>query len=97
MVSKTSGATAKVVTAAVPTVSGTLAVGSKLTAKPGSWTKKTKFGYQWLRDGVAISGATRGTYQLVLADVGTRVSVRVTGKRSGYATVTRVSATSAIT
>ncbi|KIC47790.1 calcium-binding protein [Tateyamaria sp. ANG-S1] len=35
------------------------------------------FSYQWLRDGVAISGATESAYTLVGDDVGAAVSVRV--------------------
>ena len=31
--------------------------------------------YQWLRDGVAIAGATGSTYTMVSADVGTVISV----------------------
>ena len=35
------------------------------------------FSHQWLRDGVAIGGATASTYTLVAADVGTQISVEV--------------------
>lgn len=35
------------------------------------------FTYQWLRDGIAISGASAGTYALTDADVGARISVSV--------------------
>ncbi|MCJ7873332.1 DUF4214 domain-containing protein [Phaeobacter sp. J2-8] len=35
------------------------------------------FDYQWLRDGVAIQDATSKSYQLVDADTGARISVRV--------------------
>ncbi len=35
------------------------------------------FGYQWLRDGQVVAGATGSTYTLGAADVGTRISVRV--------------------
>jgi parallel beta-helix repeat protein len=35
------------------------------------------FSYQWLRDGVSIEGATSLTYTLGDADVGTKISVRV--------------------
>lgn len=89
--SRTSAATAKVATAATPTVSGSYAVGSTLKAKPGSWTKKTRFSYQWLRDGVAIRKATKSRYRLTSADAGKLITVRVTGKRSGYATVAKQS------
>jgi hypothetical protein len=35
------------------------------------------FSYQWLRDGVAITGATDSTYLLTQEDVGTSISVQV--------------------
>lgn len=91
-ISRTSAATAKVATAGTPTVTGTAAVGSTLKAKAGTWTKKTKFSYQWLRNGTPIRKATKSSYKLVAADRGAQISVRVTGKLSGYATVSKTSA-----
>lgn len=89
--SRTSAATAKVTTAGTPTITGAMAVGSTLKAKPGSWTKKTKFTYQWLRDGAKISKATKSSYKLTKADAGKLITVQVTGKLSGYATVAKTS------
>src|SRR5690606_40310534 len=43
---------------------------------------------QWLRDGATIPGATGASYVPVAADVGRRLSLRVTASRSGYATAT---------
>jgi len=40
--------------------------------------------YQWLRDGVDISGATSATFDLTQADVGTAISVRVTYNSTDY-------------
>ena len=77
---------------AKPTISGTAQVGKTLSAKPGSWTAGTSFGYQWLRAGKAIKGATKAAYQLVAADAGQKVSVRVTGSKSGYASAQETSA-----
>lgn len=79
-------------TAPTPTVTGTTAVGKKLSVKKGTWTAKTTFTYQWLRNGKAISKATGATYTLKKADKGTVISVKVTGKKSGYLTTSRVSA-----
>ena len=93
-VSRTSAAYGKVATAGTPSVSGTYLVGSTLKAKTGTWTKKTKFSYQWLRDGVAISKATKSSYKLTGADNGKAITVKVTGKLSGYATVAKNSAAS---
>ena len=62
-ISRISTATAKVTTAGTPTITGSPAVGSTLTAKPGTWNKKTKLSYQWLRNGKAISKATKASLQ----------------------------------
>lgn len=65
------------VIAGVPTISGTAEVGETLTASPASVTGNPTPSrtWQWLRDGVDISGATSITYTLVSADGGTDVSV----------------------
>jgi len=47
--------------------------------------------YQWLRDGVAIEGATSSTYRLVDADAGRSVTVRLTASASGYESLMVVS------
>lgn len=97
--SKTSAVTVAVVkgtlTAPVPTIVGTAKVGVKLTATAGSWTSGTKLTYQWLRNGVAISGATSSTYVAVAADAGKKISVKVTGSLAGYTTVSKTSAATA--
>lgn len=85
-VSKTSNVTAKVkagkLTAVTPTISGTAQVGKTLTANAGSWEPSpVTLSYQWLRDGVAISSATTSTYTLVNVDIGTKISVKVTGSK----------------
>jgi hypothetical protein len=83
--------------APTPTISGTLKVGSTLTAAAGTWTPApSTLTYQWRRNGVAISGATARTYKLVTADAATTVTVTVTAKRSGYTTASRTSATKKI-
>ena len=41
------------------------------------------YSYQWLRDGVEISGSTRTTYTLVDADLNKRISTRTTYTFSG--------------
>jgi hypothetical protein len=49
---------------------------------PGGVTVTTT--YQWLRDGIGITGATGTSYTLVTADFGKSLSVRATGKAPGY-------------
>ncbi|MFT3889484.1 MAG: CHAP domain-containing protein [Arachnia sp.] len=97
-VAKTSSATAKVKglaleTTPTPTVSGTSAVGMKLTATPGEWDEGVALAYQWLRDGKDISSATKATYTLAAADKGAKVGVRVTGAKPGYNAIAKTSAT----
>jgi hypothetical protein len=46
-----------------------------------------KASYQWLNDGVPISGATRTSYTFKAPDVGHNVSVRVTLNRTAYTTL----------
>ncbi|GAA5226362.1 hypothetical protein [Paeniglutamicibacter antarcticus] len=87
---KASKATAQVAlrqftTPPVPTISGTVTVGSTLTAIPGNWGPvDVLFQYQWYRDGTYLPSATDPTYQLTAADLGKRISVLVEGSKAGY-------------
>ena len=97
-VTKTSKATAKVVSAftkaPTPKITGTAKVGKKLTAKAGTWKPSSaKLSYQWYRGSSKIVGATKKTYTLAKADKGKTVKVKVTAKKSGYITASRFSAT----
>lgn len=64
----------------LPVITGTAAEGQVLTATQGSWTgyPAPTYAYAWLRNGVAIGGATVSTYTLVAGDVGNQISVQVT-------------------
>jgi hypothetical protein len=90
-IAKVSGATAKVALTATPTISGTVKVGSTLTAHPGTWTTGTAFTYRWYASGTAITGATRSTFVPASAQRGKTIAVLVTGTKAGYATVSRKS------
>ncbi len=70
---------------------GWIKAGDTVTARPGEWSPTPTFSYQWLRDSKAISGATAETYRLTEADGGTQISVRVTGSRAGYPSLTLTS------
>ena len=83
-----------VVNSVLPTISGSAVLGQTLTAKAGTWTTGATLTYQWLREGQPITGATAATYKVTTADAGQRISVRVTGTKSG---MTATSATSALT
>jgi bacillolysin len=80
------------VVAGSPTISGKAVVGKKLTAHAGAWTPgDATLSYQWLRNGTPVAGATGSTYKMKNKDKGKKISVQVTGVRSGY---TSASATS---
>jgi hypothetical protein len=85
-------------TGATPTITGTTKVGSTLTARAGTWAPApVTLSHQWLRNGVVISGATATTYKLTATDKGKRITVRVTGTKAGYTTLSQTStATAAI-
>jgi lysophospholipase L1-like esterase len=84
---------------AAPTIGGTPQMGQVLTADPRVWgPAPVALAYQWLRDGTAIASATTSSYAMVPADVGTHLSVRVTGTKDHYAAATRTSdATAGVT
>jgi hypothetical protein len=67
-----------------PSISGTAAVGSLLTATGGTWNPPDATrAYQWFRGSTAIVGATAATYTPVAADVGQPLRVRVTASKAG--------------
>ena len=77
-----------------PRISGSVIVGSELTATQGSWSgSPTSFAYQWVRcprggglptgaDCAAIGGASTTKYVVATADVDHRLRVRVTAANS---------------
>ena len=80
-----------------PKISGKAKAKSKLTAKPGTWKPgRVTLKYQWYRNSTAIKGATKSTYKLATADKGKKVKVIVTGRKAGYASVAKSSATKKI-
>jgi len=84
------GTFAKVI---APKTTGTAATGYTLSAtvtQPSPSASAVR--YQWLRDGKAISGATKSSYKLTAADQGKKVAVRAEFVRSGYQTTTATSA-----
>lgn len=68
-----------------PSITGTATAGSSLTVAAGAgWTAGTNFSYKWLRGGQAISGATSASYTLQQADIGSLLTIQVTGSQLGY-------------
>ena len=71
-----------------PSFSGKAKVGKKLKASLGSWSPApTRITYTWLRNGKPIKGAHQATYKVTRKDRGKKISVRVTGSRDGYPSV----------
>jgi uncharacterized repeat protein (TIGR01451 family) len=61
-----------------PSIAGTPAIGQILEANVGGWSGSgVTYGYQWLRDGIAIPDATGADYRVRIADVRHRLSVEV--------------------
>lgn len=72
---------------------GTAEIGSPLTASTPQWNvAPVATGYQWLRDGQAILGATQRFHEVGLADAGHQLSVSMTGSADGWESATVVSA-----
>jgi hypothetical protein len=76
-----------------PTISGTPANGSTLTANKGTWSgSPTSIAVQWLRCDAggngctAVSGATGDTYAVAQADAGDTIRLSVTATNSGGST-----------
>ena len=77
------------VNTALPSISGSSAVGSTLTCIPGSWAAfpvinpSVGYAYQWLRNGLAIGGATNSTYLTQSpTDIGQTMRCEVTATNS---------------
>ncbi|HJX78303.1 hypothetical protein [Glutamicibacter sp.] len=74
--------------ASKPAITGTAKVGSKLTAKAGTISKKdAKLTYIWLRNGKPIFQQNRSTYTLKVADLGKKISVKAQYTHKYYNTV----------
>jgi hypothetical protein len=75
-----------------PRITGSLSMASKLRASlEGSWAPGTKYSYQWLMNGEIIPGERSLNYTLGLDQVGTYVTVRVCGSKTGYETKCEIS------
>lgn len=74
----------KLKTTKKPTLSGKGKVGAKEKVKPGKWSAKAKYSYQWLLNGKKIKHATKSSFKPVKNDGGKKLSCRVTAKASGF-------------
>jgi len=87
--STASVSSAPYVSATVPAISGTVAVGQVLTCSQGVWygNATITYAYQWTRSGSNISGATSTTYTLVSGDAGLSIACKVTATNGIGSTV----------
>lgn len=71
-------------------------VGSRLAADPGTWLPQgVRITYRWFRSGAPIRTAVGSEYLLTRADVGSRITVRISGHLDGYRDLAVVSAPTA--
>jgi hypothetical protein len=88
---------------ALPSVSGSAAVGQTLSASTGSWTGSPTFTYQWLSCDVnglscwPILGATSSSYTAAIADIGLTLEAQVTATTSAGSTSAASSPTGTVT
>jgi hypothetical protein len=68
-----------------PSLSGSHKVGKTETVKPGTWSQKATFTYQWLLNGKVIKHATKSTFKPTKSDKGKKLSCRVTAHKAGFA------------
>lgn len=61
-----------------PSITGTAQVGQTLTGASGTVRNGAASSRRWLRNGVAIAGATATTYVVQAADVGAKIIYEVT-------------------
>jgi hypothetical protein len=86
----------KPVNSVLPAITGTKTVGQTLTCSSGTWSKSPTYAYQWLRDGVPISGATASTRVLAAPDAGALMSCTVTATNAGVSEVATSLQTTAV-
>lgn len=70
-----------------PTISGSGQVEQPLVLNVGVWGGAMAYSYQWLADGVAISGATGISYVPDADQDGAEITCRVTASNDGYSTI----------
>jgi YVTN family beta-propeller protein len=76
----------------IPKIVGMARVGHKLAVRPGTWAPaKVTLRYHWYAGGKAIAEATKTTLKLTKNQKGKRITVKVTGSKPGYASVTKTS------
>lgn len=80
--------------APAPSISGTLEVGETISANTSAWDSGVTFTYQWYANGSTIFGATSASYILQPSELNDQISVRVTGNKTGFNSVSMTSPSS---
>ena len=75
----------------IPTTEGKAKIGHTLKAITGTWDDQVTLKIQWLRNGNPINNATKTSYKISKLDFDQHITVKVTGTKPGFATVTRTS------
>jgi hypothetical protein len=79
--------------APTPRIRGEARVGETLHVLRGDWDPHPGFAYRWLVNGRPVPGRSTGiAYKVRSEDRGKRITVEVTGRLHGYASVSRASA-----
>ncbi|HEY3409536.1 MAG TPA: peptidoglycan-binding protein [Propionicimonas sp.] len=79
-----------------PRIAGSAKVGQTVTVGAGSWGPgSVSLSYQWYRGKTAIRGAHSTRYTVQAGDAGAKLSVTVSGMRTGYTLTARTSTTTA--
>ncbi|MBB5632868.1 putative cell wall-binding protein [Cryobacterium mesophilum] len=80
------------ITSSFPTITGGSTFGDTLTAHAGTWVpSNVTFAYQWKDNGSPISAANSDTYAPTADQVGSTITVTVTGSADHYADVSSTS------
>jgi Carboxypeptidase regulatory-like domain len=89
---RTAAVAAGSLSAKIPVISGKAKVGKTVKAVPGTWgPAPVTLRYQWYANGTKISKATKSSYKIAKKYKGKKITVAVTGVKSGYTTVTKKS------
>ncbi len=84
------------ISTAAPAIAGTVEDGLTVTCSNGNWTNEpTGYSYQWLTNGVPVSGATSQSYAIQPGDYGRELSCEVTATNA-YGSATAASAAVAV-